>query len=750
MELSLLKLGEKEVINENGFVLRELDSNYVKILPKKIQNANMEDKLNYITKRLTELNAEHFPRKVVTKARSPFSIIPNDTSSKLQKQFFEDDKLTIAVSTDFEGGSVRPTIIQFESDKSRDQRIQISFTKDSILHKTVQTILSDGGLVDKDTEFIEDVSLIIGGTMNQKSHADIPRLFCYFLPNNTEFLSHEINRQDYNEAMMTSYAPSSILTDLSSDKSGLYLSLPTSAVSVQNDDKKIVTIKFNNTNDKFSIKQPTGKKDKMVTILVKSGCQFAGDFEHAGADNASKTNKKKFSKLFNELHPIICDPNNKNMYKQVLDLLNTFPELSKITRFFCKTIPKNYDQFIPRTNIYYPAKECEYIDDRVKNIEDNKKKRKATTPTRNRASSSTPKRTKNTPTRANSKATTPNKLKSPSKVEKKSVAPSPATRKRNTAKKVQAPNLSKVPKKIPPKYKRFNKKTKARIAEVTEDDVILKAAHRVKAASNNKSDADKEKKRLQKQAQRAKQSEDQVKQAFSEKAKFIEIKSDCIICKKEAFAAYIDVDNYEKSVETMDKDEFYEAIKDLWEDISNCVHVAQKQWWLNITRNTHVNKKYYTKIPEWAFDLDFSAWRKEGVDEELTPMASWLLVEKSKHEEHKIGVFAARQFVAGELIGLFYGLRIVDQSNPDPTEYALESRYGIYDPKRGLDDSGRYAPYMAMHLVVEVNNDDMVNAKMYANFLVRATKDIDIGDELYFQHDANEVWRPRTEKSHSL
>ena len=50
---------------------------------------------------------------------------------------------------------------------------------------------------------------------------------------------------------------------------------------------------------------------------------------------------------------------------------------------------------------------------------------------------------------------------------------------------------------------------------------------------------------------------------------------------------------------------------------------------------------------------------------------------------------------------------------------------------------------MAMHLVKESNEDSMINATISENFLVHATKDIQVGDEISFSFNS-EIWRPIT------
>ena len=141
--------------------------------------------------------------------------------------------------------------------------------------------------------------------------------------------------------------------------------------------------------------------------------------------------------------------------------------------------------------------------------------------------------------------------------------------------------------------------------------------------------------------------------------------------------------------------------------------------------------------------MEFPQWRNADIDSRIIPIAPWLTVKESSINRKSIGVFALRQFKIGELIGLFYGHRY-KKENPQEerlTKWALESQYGIYDPKRGLIGSGREAPYMAMHLVVESDDDNIINAKISSNFLVHSTKDIAICDEISYKLN-DEVWRP--------
>jgi hypothetical protein len=91
-------------------------------------------------------------------------------------------------------------------------------------------------LFNPEFEAIGDLSLLIGGTADQKIHCDIPRLFCYWNngknPDNLVKLSgaygyfgHEINRKFYNDAVSSKYGQSSIIIDLSGEQLGFHLTI---------------------------------------------------------------------------------------------------------------------------------------------------------------------------------------------------------------------------------------------------------------------------------------------------------------------------------------------------------------------------------------------------------------------------------------------------------------------------------------------------------------------------------------------
>jgi hypothetical protein len=98
------------------------------------------------------------------------------------------------------------------------------------------------------------------------------------------------------------------------------------------------------------------------------------------------------------------------------------------------------------------------------------------------------------------------------------------------------------------------------------------------------------------------------------------------------------------------------VIEKLFKTINDQLFVAQKQWSINITSVTDSNY-YCTKLHECAIDIDFSNWRRNDDNhnpELFLPMVSLLMERESTQAKDEMGVFAARKFDKGEVIGLFY------------------------------------------------------------------------------------------------
>jgi hypothetical protein len=250
-----------------------------------------------------------------------------------------------------------------------------------MIHKMINNLLVDHGLVDNSHESIDDVSMLIGGNTQQRIHTDFARTYAYFADGNEEIIAHEINRKQYNDVLSSKYAHSSLLTDSSEDNFGFYLALPCSAVELH-DNSNYAYIKYNDTNELFPIEYNSKNKIKKsynvddnecINVLIKNGCRFVGDYAHGGGNNITKLDevkKKEYNALYNKIAKILHNSNYNPSKIDCVDILHLFKDfqaLSRVSRFFCKTFSNAYKD-IPTQNVYFPtAHDSEYTDMRKHN-----------------------------------------------------------------------------------------------------------------------------------------------------------------------------------------------------------------------------------------------------------------------------------------------------------------------------------------------------------------------------------------------
>lgn len=276
-----------------------------------------------------------------------------------------------------------------------DKRLQIAFKGCSALYQNIHDLFQRHGIIDDTIEKLEDISILVGGTMLQHPHADHARLFNFYKINedsekDDELVGFELNRQLYNDMVNAINPTSSIMIDLSNDDSGFYLAIPKSYVEVQADNKTLKTI-FGSPDDIFEIiglpiiyhSSYFVEDYTMYIIKVKKGCQFVGDFMHAGCNNIIKLPPQKrgnFCKQFNVVsnNLIQIDEYNETMErnsnnnvsndelldaKHLLEIdivvhLKKMNDIRPCARFFCKTAPISREQTDVEYNIYPMSSDC--------------------------------------------------------------------------------------------------------------------------------------------------------------------------------------------------------------------------------------------------------------------------------------------------------------------------------------------------------------------------------------------------------
>ena len=344
----------------------------------------------------SSINLSKFPRSLHDDSRMPFSLIMTGPKSpflkEFRKLFFKKDKNELSDFVDYEFFKqklVVPTTINFEGKKTNDYRIQLEFDSKSNMHRMVEKALHDQGIINSEHEYIEDVSLLIGGTDNQSVHGDIPRTYCYWKDDSKNVRQvHEVNREKYNDAVSDKHGMSSIIIDLSSDQSGFFFAIPKQTIWRQT--KTTCMTPFSNNKLRFVGEEKGPDGTDLVIIKIITGCQFSADFMHAGANNAQKLPSSEqvayrewlctlSKKIFNQSVPL----------KEIFNDLNseeTF-DVSKTTRFFCKTFPKKIVVMKMKENVYFPECNIGEFDGFVQEIKEKLEMKN----TKQKAKDSTPK-----------------------------------------------------------------------------------------------------------------------------------------------------------------------------------------------------------------------------------------------------------------------------------------------------------------------------------------------------------------------
>jgi hypothetical protein len=582
--------------------------------------------------------------------------------TELRSFFFQGNKLQPLLKKDFTPQTSILAGIEFS--ETGDVRIQVSFQKGSSIFEKVNELFLSQGLFDGNKEILDDISLIIGGTIMQHPHADHQRFMSCFLDPKKErkFKKHienvnkgketqfdldvgfELNRKIYNDVVSGKYGYSSILIGLSDDGSGFPLAVPLCYASSNG---IYATIKHGVKEETFRVhskstytsKQNNGEFE-MITIHIPFGCQFAGDFVHAGANNMYMLKDMELHETLEkltELNKIAIKKTKKPKdYSNFFEKANTIEKLSKFSRFFCKTVPKNNPIKLQDFNVFmFINDECDYADDE-----------------------------------------TPFQL----------VA---TERGMNIKDKGIKEKVAKV------------KVTKVKETKVNEE--------RLKET-------------------RKKYAETQ-KRCRAQKASMLTYSNGAYAAKANAFEVYFGINKYLDSL----KDIKIEAFPQLFETLSKKVHksvfVCQACVIIGVNKcqkDALIGKKHY-----WTLDFRFFEWFPSCAMNEVK-LVKWLIIKESTITRTKkltVGVFANRKFIGNEVIGLFYGQRI--EMFVKTSEYAFRSKYGIYDPLRGFVGDGANVYNMAMHIVVDPKDETKVNAELSCDFLVRATRDIDDGEEIF-------------------
>lgn len=288
---------------------------------------------------------------------------------QLKALFFDEDgSLRRSMSKDIDT-SLKHGYINFRNllclDERRDERWQVPVKQQkSSVHvvstrKAVERLLS--GVINRDVERLGDVGLLIGGTEDQSLHHDVARQTVNWITEvheegsgDHEAVGWEVDRIEYNEAMASPHAPSSLIVGMGSDQK-VFLGVQKDQIQRLHDGRcKILC-----GNDE--VYDVVRENDKLVVIKVDSGCMFTGDLPHAGVRNVAPNTYedsllRKLNILVNAALQKFPDERLAQI-RAVVNVLCNFPELDKLCRLHCSTEMLQGNLTIPGNTIGFSG--CE-------------------------------------------------------------------------------------------------------------------------------------------------------------------------------------------------------------------------------------------------------------------------------------------------------------------------------------------------------------------------------------------------------
>lgn len=280
--------------------------------------------------RLESINKERYPRVFDADSRPAIAMIkemPEFTQAVKNLFFKKNGALRSSIKQELATESVG--YINFDDPKVKDKRLMFTLCDSKSTFRSLEKLLSESGVVNNEKEDIHDITLLIGGTTDQKLHYDTPRIFGG--SSVTSRNHHEVNREQYNNDMKGQWAPASIILDVTSRLCGINLGVPNKLISYPS--SLLTTIKCGKSDDLFHVIS-TGKNGTVINI-GGAGVVFAGDFPHYGVchiDDQDVELTTKMAKLFESLGTSINIASCK--------ILEETTGLNELCRLFLKTKPK--------------------------------------------------------------------------------------------------------------------------------------------------------------------------------------------------------------------------------------------------------------------------------------------------------------------------------------------------------------------------------------------------------------------------
>lgn len=199
------------------------------------------------------------------------------------------------------------------------------------LFQQVAKVLAGFNLLNEETEYVNEIGLLCGGTEFQPVHFDVP--------------ANPDDKESYLEAMRLPNGPAIILLDFGETcRLGVPTTVVPEVVTIQRDTFLIGQYEVK----EYSDEEETKMRVQNITLLQTShGFIFRGDFKHTGAPLFEKSHvtQKIWEKAYECLKGHIMDPNRRNARnnKIVFDKLSEIDKIKEIMRLHVQILPKGFE-----------------------------------------------------------------------------------------------------------------------------------------------------------------------------------------------------------------------------------------------------------------------------------------------------------------------------------------------------------------------------------------------------------------------
>jgi hypothetical protein len=255
--------------------------------------------------------------------------------------------------------SPKHNFITFTASDSRWQvPIKESVDIDSIWYQ-VQRLLERSSVIDSKHEKIDEISLIVGGTIQQVHHTDVGRQQsiwinthpCTMQRRDKRRKGWEANRLYYNAEVGHRYSPSSILISLGSKGSVTRIGIQDNQIEWISPCAQFCRILNGNDNELFKIIQ---RVNNTVIVQCDTGCQFTADFQHCGVVHYDENVDRNvhYDEMFSVLHKI-SGLKQRDRDERALTTLRKVPRLDDLCRLHVSTKRINSQIVIPTNSVSF-------------------------------------------------------------------------------------------------------------------------------------------------------------------------------------------------------------------------------------------------------------------------------------------------------------------------------------------------------------------------------------------------------------